>query len=301
LAYHYRLCGWHLCSDLPVPELLPWPEPEGVARPADITLTEGEVPDTLEDNIGLNDFVKVDRKGTVLLNLANVVRFVVAGGRDVTVQMLTDTGRASWRLYFLGIILQYICHQRGAYPQHAASLCVGGRIVALAGHRGDGKSTLAFELVRRGHRLLSDDLTVLRSQGDEIQVFPAFPRLRLWRETLDAVGVGNEGLSRVRPGMEKFTLRPQDGFDPTPVKLDTVVVIADRAEIELKRCSPMAAVPLLSPYVCRPKVARLLGRGPDLLRFTGRIAVQSPIYHLKRPKQFHGLAEVAAAIEGLCR
>jgi hypothetical protein len=101
--------------------------------------------------------------------------------------------------------------------------------------------------------------------------------------------------------MEKFDLQPRDGFDPRPAQLDAVVVIANQAEFELKRRTSTEAVPLVLPYVCRPRVARLLGRQSDLLRFTGRIAAQTPVYHLKRPKRFEDLSNVAAAIEGLCR
>lgn len=288
-------------SSLPIPELPPWPGGVDGAQPADIVLTEGAVPEDLPDEIGLNGFVRVGRDGTVLLKLSDDLRFLVKDGREVTVELCSDVGRQSWRLYFLGTVIQYVCHQRGAYPLHAASLRIGPKVVAIAGHRGDGKSTLAFELARRGHRMLSDDLTVLQARDGEIQVFPAFPRLRLWRETLDAAGVSAEGLSRVRPDMEKFNLQPGEGYDPTPTRLDAVVVIAGHPDLELKRCSLTEAVPLLIPYVCRPKVARLLGRKPDLFRFTGAIAAQAPVYHLRRPKRFDQLADVAAAVERLCQ
>lgn len=299
MMYSHALCGWRVCSDLPIPELPQFPEAGISTGPSDITVTVGPVSEELDDPIGLNGFLKVGRDGTVLMKVAEDLRFLVTGGRDVTVEFRSELGRETWRLYFLGTILHYICHQRGTYPLHAACLSIAGKTVAIAGHSGDGKSTLAYELLRRGHHLLSDDLTVLQSEGEDIRVVPAYPRLRLWRESLVAAGTDTDGLLRVRPDMDKFVIEPRGGFDPAPTKLAAVVVITAERDFDLKRYGPAEAVTLLLPHICRPKVAALLGRQADLLRFTARIAVQSPVYQLKRPKRFDRLADVATAIEGL--
>lgn len=45
---------------------------------------------------------------------------------------------------------------------------MGGRAVLIAGASGAGKSDLALRLIDRGARLVSDDYTVLRREGDRL-------------------------------------------------------------------------------------------------------------------------------------
>ena len=51
---------------------------------------------------------------------------------------------------------------------HAGCVAIGGRGVLLAGRSGSGKSDLALRLIDRGARLVSDDYTELRRDGDRL-------------------------------------------------------------------------------------------------------------------------------------
>ncbi|HZT92719.1 MAG TPA: hypothetical protein VFA05_11830 [Gaiellaceae bacterium] len=67
---------------------------------------------------------------------------------------------------------------RGDVPLHAAALEVEGGAVVLAAPRTFGKTTLAAGFVRRGYRLLSEDLTCVRL-GPPAAVVPGPAVLRL--------------------------------------------------------------------------------------------------------------------------
>ncbi|MEV9042980.1 hypothetical protein AB0072_26060, partial [Klebsiella pneumoniae] len=91
-------------------------------------------------------WVTVTEDGTVRLAIRGLVHILVQGGRHITVDIIDSRDERGWRLFLLGAALGYLCHQRGVFPLHAASLTVGGRTIALAGESGAGKSTLAFAL-----------------------------------------------------------------------------------------------------------------------------------------------------------
>ena len=236
--------------------------------------------------------------GSVLLNIHNVTRILVQNGASITVDILQQDSTASWRLFLLGSALGFLCHQRGLFPLHAATVKIGNRTVALAGHSQVGKSTLAFELTRRGHGLLSDDVTVLRMEP-KIEVLPAFPRLKLWRATLTALGIETTGLPRVRETMEKYDLRPRAGFDPAFVPLDAIVSLRDGPEPIVLARSQAEAMPLVNGYVFRRQGALHLGRRVALFAQAALIANTVPVYSLERPKRFDTLPAAAALIEGL--
>ncbi|MFC6840786.1 hypothetical protein ACFQGW_14360 [Xanthomonas theicola] len=234
----------------------------------------------------------------MLLQVPQLVRIHVLGGHTIRVQRLClhDQG---WRLFLLGSALGYLCLQRGVFPLHAASVRIGTRILAIAGHSGAGKSTLAATLLKRGHGLLSDDLTVIRDipQDRGIEVLPAFPRLKLWRDTLQSLQLPDTGVPRVRPGMEKFDLRPRSGFDTAPAALDGIVVLRDAPELQLQRYPRSAALPVLHGYLARPQVAARLGLRATTFAQAAAIARQIPVWRLQRPRRFDALEATADLIE----
>ncbi len=292
----YFLCGWRVRSALPIPELIPWPRSD--ERPPDIVVEEGPVPEALDRSVTPGRYLMVDpAAGTILLRIADRMRFLVRDGHRVTVDRMGGEEPDSWRLFFLGTVLGFLCHQRGVFPLHAATVQVDDRTVAIAGTQGAGKSTLAHALTRRGHRLLSDDVTVIRGDADRVEILPAFPRLKLWRNALDAAGIGTEGLSRVRPQLEKFDLRPQGDFALAPLALDAVLVLGEAPDATLSRLAPTAAVPAVQAHVARRPTAVALGHQGRLFATTARIVSTVPVYRLLRPKRFEDLPDIVTLVE----
>ena len=60
-----------------------------------------------------------------------------------------------------GPVLGTLSYQRGLISLHSNTIVIDGKAIALSGHSGAGKSTLAAMLMKRGHRLISDDVLPL--------------------------------------------------------------------------------------------------------------------------------------------
>ncbi|HLN24400.1 MAG TPA: hypothetical protein VK558_10480, partial [Patescibacteria group bacterium] len=271
MTVDYLLCGWRVRSGLPLPELLPWTGPQDA--PPDIVIDEAPVPERLDNPVSPGKYLMVNAEGAALLHIAGLVRILVQGGCRMTVERLRPDGSDPvWRLFLLGSALGILCLQRGLYPLHAASLRVGGRVLAIAARSGGGKSTLALALTRRGHGLLSDDVAVLKIQPQGVELLPAFPRLKLWRDTLNGLDIDAANLPRVRDGLEKYDLRPSTGFDPSPTRLDAILTLAEGPELALRRTAATAAIPAVHAHVSRPRAAVYLGRQASLFAQTAMIA-----------------------------
>jgi len=296
----YLLCGWRVRSELPLPELLAW---AGDAEaPPDIHICRGELPDRLETAVNPgNHLMMVGPDGEVLLHIPGLVKILVVDGCSVTVQVLRreDPG---WRLFLLGSALAYLCHQRGVFPLHAACMVVKGRAIAIAGASGYGKSTLALALSRRGHQLLSDDVTVLAPAvpaGSRPLILPAFPRLKLWLDSVQFLGGDPDSFPRVRPDLEKYDLGGPADYDPTPRRLDGVALLSKTGQAGLAPVAkPMAALQLFQ-QICRLKTATCLGRQPALFAQAGAIAGTVPVWQLTRSEDFAELPTLVDLLEGL--
>lgn len=303
--YDYLLCGWRVHSDVPLPELPAWTGAHDA--PADVAVRVGAVPERLPDSLLPDGLIDVAADGTALLHIPDLVRILLRGGREITVEVLRDEGEATgWRAFLLGMGLALLCDQRGLYPLHAATLRIGERTVAIAGDSGSGKSTLALALTRRGHQLLSDDLTVLRDDGaDGITVLPAYPRLKLWRDVMDWAGLPPEGVPRVRPALEKYDLSPAAGFAAEAVRLDALLVLEDGEEDgaspSLTPLRPAQAVPYIMRHATRRRVRLLSGRKPVLFAQSAAIARSVRVFTLSRPLRFDALEVTAALAEAAVR
>ncbi|QNA84449.1 hypothetical protein G4G27_10930 [Sphingomonas sp. So64.6b] len=206
------LCGWRVQSDLALPELVPW---DGDDRPVDIVIRLGATPERLDGAIDVSPFLQVSQDGRCLLTLSEVATYFVNGPGEVMVDPRAGASQAEVRLFLLGSVLGYLCHIRSLFPLHGSCVAVGGKAIVFSGPSGAGKSTTAAHLARRGHPLIADDVCAIEIIDGVPYVRPAFPRLKLWQDTLDAVGVESAGLERNRAGQQKYHYR-HDQTDSRP-------------------------------------------------------------------------------------
>ena len=177
----------YVASEFPLPELLPWTGPAD-AEP-DLRFRYGAVPDHLENADYVAPLFQTKGKDLYLLAIQGSARFLVRNGRDVCVQLAASDDEGLDPLPLLsGTVQGVIYHQRGLFPLHASTVVSGGQAIAIAAPSGTGKSTMAAALAARGFSVVGDDICVIQTGSSAApQVLPTYPRLRLWRDTVEAL------------------------------------------------------------------------------------------------------------------
>ncbi|AFK56370.1 Putative HPr kinase/phosphorylase [Tistrella mobilis] len=297
------LFGWRIASDIPLPELPLWPaasRPGEVQpyeeRPADITIRRGPVPARFAEIRVERPLFTLSADGEMRIDVKGHHVFLVRDGREVVI----DTGTpddADCHTYLLGPVLGALCHQRGEVILHAAVLRFGDAAVAFCGQSGAGKSTLAASLLARGHRMLADDVTVLRrGPGSDARTlaWPAYPRMRLWQDAASRSAIDTSALDRCVFDIEKFVVPVDPAFDTTPLPLAALVHLdrcespADEALIPLKG---LKAAGQLRDNLYRAGMAYALDRATPLLQNTARLAAGIPRHLIARRHIDDGAAE----------
>lgn len=294
----YWLCGWRVASEVSLPELLPW---SGGDRPADVVVTAGHVPRRLEDLAHETPVLQVAADATCRLDVPGVGAFLLLGGRKVIVAPAAGVAAPDIRAFLLGTAFWILCHQRGLLPLHASCVRIADGAVAVAGCSGAGKSTLAAGLVRLGHELLTDDITVVDPDGaNGPVVLPTYPRLKLWRHTLEHMGRSVTGLAATRLRLDKYHVPVEGTFAIAVLPLKAVYhlgVAVDRRQEQWQPLRGIDAIEAIRRNVYRGEVAEWMGKKDIIVRASARVAAALRAnVRLTRQPDFERVPETAAAI-----
>ncbi|WP_437881943.1 hypothetical protein [Pseudomonas sp. LRF_L74] len=200
--------------------------------------------------------------------------------------------------FLLGPALGFICHQRQVLPLHGASIKIGDAAVTLVGKSGAGKSTSAAALIKRGHQLLCDDISVVDAVKAEIQ--PSFPALKLWQDAAHAMDIQTDDLNKVRTGLQKFHYPTGSNFNSTPTPLQAIIILAPRSHVAssaLSSLDKISALAQLRPHIYRRKLSQLTGVERTYFKQLGQLVSTVPVMVINRPDDLSHLDSVINLIE----
>jgi ABC-type dipeptide/oligopeptide/nickel transport system ATPase component len=180
-----------------------------------------------------------------------------------------------------------------------------GRVVALAGAKGAGKSTTALALVRNGASLVSDDVAVLGEADGRVAVAVGAPRLRVRREVAESLGVSYDELTAMWVHEDE---RPAKRYAEVPVAaadgdglvaLDAVYVLGarDADAVSARRLTAVEALPRLMALRHLGDFAAPDAHARDFAALAD-VAERVPVFDLVRPDGVETIDQVVATVLG---
>jgi energy-coupling factor transporter ATP-binding protein EcfA2 len=231
IASYYRVYGLVLGSERPLPELsvvaLPSPRPPDVTvrvEPGPATLSELASPFMSQTTPAGNPWLSCTRDGRgYRLRFPDLAEFTVdEHGREIVCRPSPDTALDSVAHLLLDQVLPLVLNLRGREALHAAAVVTPAGACLFTGPSGTGKSTLAACFAAAGHPVLSDDCVALEERDDLVRAMPAYPGLRVWPDTLEALGTDGITTLPVADYTPKRRLVPRRGAPPFPVESKAV-------------------------------------------------------------------------------
>ena len=224
--------------------------------------------------------------GGTLLKVDKVGRFLIRDGCEILVEPAADSSERNVRLFLLGSALGALLHQRGLLPLHANAIEMDGKAVAFSGHSGAGKSTIAAWFHDRGHRILTDDVCVIGfDESGHAIAYPGIPRLRLWREALEASGRDADGYDRSFDAMDKYDV-PSERRTLEPLPLAAIYLLRQAGEENggpsIERLQGVDAVETIVANTYRGAYLKTIGRTAEHLAASLGIARKVPVFRAAR-------------------
>lgn len=237
--------------------------------------------------------------GSIYLCWPGLFEFVVdSTGREVRGRKLGRSSLESFHTYLLGQVVSFALLKQGIEQLHATVVAFDGHALALTGDCGRGKSTLAAALLKRGGKLLVDDMLVLKPNGHGLLAMPGPPRLKLLPDSAKQAGFRSSKAQRMNPLVTKqiFPVRNQQS---EAVPLERLYVLsapnARRKQISIRHCSPAEACARVIAAAYNLDTA-LSGRQTRQLQWSASIANSVPVSMLNYPRDLKKLDEVADAV-----
>jgi hypothetical protein len=292
----YSVFGLVIASEIKLAELEPAGPgaiPDAVVRLGDVALPEADPGYSAAGD------------GT-LLTIPRVGRYLISGGREILVDPAPGASERNVRLFLLGSAFGALLHQRGLLPLHANAIEIDGRAFAFCGHSGAGKSTMAAWFHDRGHRILADDVCVIGfDETGRALAYPGIPRLRLWREALEASGREAGAFARSFDDLDKYDVPTQREAPPRPLPLGAIYLLrkADEAAApaEVRRLVGVESVETLVSNTYRGAYLKTIGRTGEHLAACLRIARAVPVFLAERAWGFDRFEAQASRLEAHAR
>ncbi len=302
--------GLNINSSIALPELMPSATPED-AKAADIVVTVGRPIEPDLAGSGAFDY-QVGLLQSCLV-WRSVGRFLLREGREVLIEPSPHVAEHTLRAFLLGPVLAILLYQRGFLVLHASAAALRNakgewNAVGFLGDSGEGKSTMVAQLHERGHRIICDDVIAIPTSSalppqskkpeekDLPVIFPGFPQLRLWPQSLAALGRDYQELPLLPHHPQRRIFRAVEGFKMAGLPLRRLYVLKSGDSMAILPVSPAHAVMQLARH------SYCAGSLPDddiaaHFQQCGAIANCVPLNILQRPRDLARLIDVATIIE----
>ncbi len=287
-AYQLTLQTPFACPELPASR----------AR-ANVVAAFGTVPTSLPGPRQVGGIFEA-RPGRFLLKLEGVGRYLVEDGTRITIQPAPGADEADLRLFLLSTALTVILLQRGGLlPLHASAVQTPRGAALFAGYSGAGKSTLLAALLRRGYRMLSDDVTPVWLEGGRAMAQPSFPYLKLCGDAAGPLGYNAADLPLIRRDarVDKFGVAvEQFSASASPIHAIYLLVPQNKPDIELKTLDNTQKMQAMLYRTAGMPFVAGLGLRADHFKLVAQLASRVAVKRVYRPRSGGTVETLADAL-----
>ncbi|WP_163193903.1 hypothetical protein [Clostridium thermarum] len=288
--YLYRAFSLLIESEFEIPELLSNDEISGET----INIRLGYVPRKLDNPIYEDPYYEVE-KDRFIFNISNVARYLVQSGNTIVVEPYDNAHMQDIRVYLLSTAIGVLLCQRGIVALHSSTIVVDHKAITFSGECGAGKSTLSLAFKNRGYGLLSDDISAIKIEADNLPyVYPSFPQQKLCSDILEQDALTVSKAKLIDKDRKKYAVEIGECFIKKPMLFIAFyeLTISDGEELEVEELFGTEKLVVLLRNIYARYIIRDLGLDSKLLKDSLCILKNIPFYRIKRPENRNTVQEI---------
>ena len=251
-----------------------------------------------------------------LLRVQGVAHFLITEGRNILVEPHGGDDREIGK-HFSKVAWTSLLLQRGIVPFHASAVASKEGAVLFLGRSGAGKSSLLGALLKRGYAMLADDVVGIvpnsslsrasascfpaLSACSRFLALPAYPRLRLCTDALDALAWRGQALEEGKRSGKHLVPVRRFHTSPLPIRSLCLLDSHSRSNIEIETVRGSSAIEALRRQALLKRLVNGLGWRGEHFHTVAAMVRQAPVVRVKRPASSFWLEALADRVEAHLR
>jgi len=283
--YNYKAFGLKIQSEFEIPEfILSSDKPEVFVR-------VGKAPEKLQ-NTNKGGVRYQSTKNEFLLEIDHIAKFYVKNGNEIIVEPKKGVVDKEVRLFLLGSAMGALFIQRGLLPIHGSTIKSGDSATIFSGQSGVGKSSIAAYFSQNGFKILADDISVV---NNDLNVVPGFPKMKVWKDIIEKLGVKSDSLTTIRDSIKKYHLSIEKDFLYHELELERIIIIQSRntPEFECEEIFGMKKFNAIKNNTYRYRFVEGLEKKQDHFIILNKLLPKIKVYKVSRPQSPIMLEELA--------
>jgi hypothetical protein len=274
--FFYKVYGLRVCSDKSILEFEPQIENERVD--VHIRWQDMELSPAYNDK----DWHFDVRSNQATLCFKGVGIFHIPDTATILVKAECGADERMVERYLSGVVFAVLLHLRGLVIYHAGSVAINEKeAIAFIGESGAGKSTLSALLHLRGFSCITDDVSAIKVDSQQIDVIPGFPRLKIDPDLARWHNIPAGELCPVHSSEEQVYLSLSQGFPANPLTVRALFFLEVAAHLSLQRITARQAMIETVRYTLPSRLLLMTG-SKEHFRRCSMIAGSVPAYTLTR-------------------
>lgn len=287
--YYYTAYQLTFASSFPLPEFTetlhsePYIQISKIAESVDNVANDGKV--VVKK---MPDGISIDWNG--------IGRYDIYNGSEVFISPRQNVSHEVSRIPLFSVVLAAILQQNDIFVLHGSAVEINGKATIFLGGKGFGKSSLTAALINRGHNLISDDVTAISFCCGSLKVLPGIPIIKLWPDTIRAIGFDVHHNRALYPGITKRLCTIREKFYKQSLPLGSIFILGYGDTLEIKELKVSKKLLFLSVfhYFSHFRTAFSDNTHCKILNQCNEIAAQTDMYKFIRRVDLR-------EIEGACR
>lgn len=283
---YYQMYGLVVCSTFPIPEALEIAPCDDY----DVYVEMGAPPKEDLDAAKAGKICRLEKE-ICWFYLQDLGLFYVEQGSHVIIwresELLTELSKNS---YLTGTVMGLLMFQREILPIHSSAVSKDGKAILVVGDSGAGKSTNCMKLREKGCLFMSDDVSAVTIEGEQVMVSPAFPQQKLCRDAALRQGYDLDDLIYIDENRDKYAVRLKEGYEKEALPMGMIVELipTDEKEVTVHELRGLDKLSLLYRNIYRGYALNAIGISMNVQSNILKIAEKIPMYQIVRPKRgFH--------------
>lgn len=223
--YYYKIYSFTIKVPFLINELIEIP-----LQKTDISITEGHVPNNLEDIVSEGNFFnnhilyQVNTNRSILLFIKDIGYYYITDKNTLVVQRLEGVSDEDITIYLLGFCFGFLISLHENFALHGSAVKINDEsCVIFVGESGAGKSTTAAKFVTKGCKLIADDVCLITFDNkNQPLVHPAYPQIKLWEDSAENLNLEKTDLKTVSDNWKKLRVPVGNVFESQTIPLKAI-------------------------------------------------------------------------------